>query len=242
MRLKVHVRHVHDSLAMTHDPEAQLLQLLSEMLRQLADALNSLAGKQRNGLWDGFLGFSAVHINRAGHGYLHLRQSSLVDASKLLIRPALETMLRILAVRAKPSLLYRIAFTEWSEDRKLARAAAKRSGQECDTEFQQAWTDFRAAYARQLPDHELQEAALSAFEASEVAGIGGIYDSAYRLYCQFTHGALRATTGDLSSTDMCDTRTMAFCVLSALEAVMSIGGEAPRLVPLRDRLDSLCQP
>ncbi len=101
--------------------------------------------------------------------------------------------------------------------------------------------EFTVKYSSQFPEHRLEETTLSAFQAAEAAGIEAYYDCAYRLYCQFTHGALRVATGDLNSTDTVDGRTMAFCVLSALEAVVSIGGEAPRLVPLRDRLLSLTQ-
>lgn len=224
----------------TDNLDAEFLAVVTEMRQELADALNSLEGKTRNGVWDSFLGFSAIHIDQAAHGYLHLRQASLIGASKLLIRPALEAMFRIQAVRAVPYLLYRIAYTEHSENLKFVRPAAKRLGQDCEADFKASWESFTVKYVEQFPGHTLEKATLSAFAAAEAAQIGSYYDCAYRLYCQFTHGAMRATTGGLGSTDTLDNRTMAFCVWSALEAVVSIGGRAPRLASLRDRLTAAC--
>lgn len=46
------------------DREERSLRLASELREELAAALDSLAGKQRNGLFDSFLVYSALHINR----------------------------------------------------------------------------------------------------------------------------------------------------------------------------------
>jgi hypothetical protein len=136
----------------TDNLDAEFFAIVTEMRQELGNALNSLAGKTRNGLWDSFLGFSAIHINRAAAGFLHLRQATLIDQSKLLIRPALEAMFRIQAVRAEPSLLYRIAYTEHLEDLKLAGPAAKQLGQHCETDFKASWASFTARWCCRCSD------------------------------------------------------------------------------------------
>lgn len=72
---------------MIENPEATWLELVSDMQVELADALSSLTGKQHEGLQDVFPIYSAAHINRTLDGYILLRRSSRIDASKLLNPP-----------------------------------------------------------------------------------------------------------------------------------------------------------
>src|SRR5438045_5835162 len=101
--------------------ETRSLELLSDLQGELREALNGLGGKQRDGLYDGYLGYTAGHINRAIEGYIYLRTSQRIDASKHLIRTAIEAVIRLQAVRKKPELLFRIAFSEFNEDKKWVR-------------------------------------------------------------------------------------------------------------------------
>jgi hypothetical protein len=99
--------------------ERQSLQLVADIQREIAEGFNTLGGKPHRGLEYQFPFYSASHINRAIEGYVLLRQQLRLDASRLLIRPAIEAAIKILAVRNEPALLYRIAYSEHLEDRKL---------------------------------------------------------------------------------------------------------------------------
>jgi len=214
--------------------------LLCDLQSALNAALIFLEGKERKGIMDGFLVFSSAHINRAAAGYIFLRRVPLLEASKLLVRPCIETMFRIHAVRSKPDLLYRIAYGEHRQDLNLVRPAATKTGEwaKYEAEDEKVWKDFQQAYAVQFPGHSMEDKKLKAEEAARAGGIEGYYDCAYRLYCQFTHGALRAATKSLR-TDHLDDRTMAACVFCGLDTVAENGGSAPDLATLQSRLFTL---
>lgn len=65
------------------------------------------------------------------------------------------------------------------------------------------------------------------------------YDVVYRLYCQFTHAAFRAITGNLDELYAHDNRTMALSALNGLDAVVSLSGLTPDVEAFRTRLCEL---
>jgi hypothetical protein len=221
---------------MTRKVETTSLKLLCDVQKELREALNSLGGKQSGGLLEHYLFYMAVHINRAAEGYVFLRQASRLDASRLLIRPAIEAMIRILAIRKDPSLLYRIAYTERMEDRKWVRPSAIRAGRNYDAEDEKEWMEFTKKYTAEFPAHRLEEKELRLREAATTADAESYYDSHYRLYCRFTHAAFGAATGSLDDTHAEDNEAMAACAYCGLDAVASFGGGAPNLVSLGNRL------
>jgi hypothetical protein len=216
-----------------HDLERVSLDLLRDIQTELRDALNSLGGRQCKGLFEGYIGYSAMHLNKAVEGYIHLRESGRLDASKLLVRTALEAVIRVHATRKKPELLFRIAFTEYLEDKKWVRPSDRvRSLQAMESN----WQEFKDAYHAKYPDHQLKEEKLSLWNAAEEAGLDGYYDSHYRLYCRFTHGAFRASTGDLNDLQQEDNRAMSLCAFAMADALKGIGATVPRLAELKERL------
>jgi hypothetical protein len=226
---------------MSADFEARSLQLVADTQLQLAATLNSLTGKQHQGLQDVFPIYSAGHVNRAADGYVLLRKAGRIDSSKLLIRPALEATIKILAVRKQPELLYRIAYSERLEDQKWIGAAARRQGGDYTAQDEKNWEEFTKAYSTHFPGQRLTEQKLSLRDAAVIAGLGDYYDSHYRLYCQFTHAAFRAVTRGLDELDTHDNRTMAICTLVGIEATVSVGASAPHLGALRNRLEEIDQ-
>lgn len=67
--------------------------------------------------------------------------------------------------------------------------------------------------------------------------MAGYYDSHYRTYCRYSHGARWAMGGFLSDvTDPEDNRVMGLCTWSAVYALAAIGAEAPNLQSLLERL------
>ncbi len=98
--------------------ELASLKLLSDMQAELRDALNALGGMHGDGLLEHYLFNTAAHINRAVEGYVYLRESGRVEASKHLIRTAIEAFIRLQCIRRQPELLFRIALTEFKRGEK----------------------------------------------------------------------------------------------------------------------------
>ncbi len=219
--------------------EARSLALLVDMQAELRGALNALGGQHGEGLVEHYRLYTAAHINRAVEGYIYLRQSGRVDASKHLIRTAIEAVVRLQAIQKKPELLFRFAFTEFNEDKRWVRSTAGGDIPAVLSAIDKQWADFKQAYHAKYPEHLLVEEELSLRGAAECAGIERYYDSHYRLYCRFTHAAFRATTGSLNEFDREDNRTMVLCALSGLEALLSVGVLAPTIESLRQRLNRL---
>jgi hypothetical protein len=225
---------------MVKDIETISLELLCDMRGQLDDALISVKGKNASSILHRFLVGMAIYINQAAEGYILLRKALRIDASKPLIRPAIEAMILIRAVTNDPPLLYRIAYTEVDEHRKWARDLSNKAGKDYDAEEIKKLSDFEAEYSAQFPNHPLLEKRLSLFDAAKAAfGTEDYYNRYYRLYCKFTHPELAVVAGSLNHFDTEDNPAMATCVLCGLEAVTCAGGEVPNLDVLRTRLFSL---
>ncbi len=214
------------------------MELLCDLQRELENALNSLAGKESDGLLDNFLVYSARYINNSADGYIFLRKASRIDASKLLIRPSIDAVVRSIAVQKQPDLLYRIAYTDRMEHKRMARPIAVQAGVDYDTETEKGWSAFKRKYSTHFPKHKLVEKELKLSNAAEIAGIKGYYDRPYRLYCGVVHASFKAMRGD-THTDPFDNWTMASCVCGGLDLVVAAGGEAPKLVALCAQLSAL---
>jgi len=206
------------------------------MQAELHEALNDLGGRQGDGLLEQYAFYTAAHINRAAEGYVYLRESRRVEASKHLVRTAIEAFIRLQCIRKHPELLFRIAFTEFNEDKKWARSAKGEDLANAMQAIEANWVAFVEGYRKRYPEHSSNEKELSLRRAAEYAGMEGYYDSHYRLYCRFTNAALRASIGDLSAFDAEDNRTMTVCALAAVEALVGLGASAPNLASLNQRL------
>lgn len=72
---------------------------------------------------------------------------------------------------------------------------------------------------RQLPftNDDIRKDKLFVSQVADHAGLAGIYISEYRVYCQYTHGALSAAVEDLDeATDSLDTPYVAYVELKVL--------------------------
>src|SRR5438876_11927134 len=81
--------------------ERRSLALLCDIQQELANELNSVDGKQSRGALDNYCFHSGDHVNRVAEGFIFLRKSGRIDASKLLVRPLIETMFRVVAIQKK---------------------------------------------------------------------------------------------------------------------------------------------
>lgn len=225
--------------------EEESLELLCDMCNELSGAVNSLGGKKDVDVFGQFNFHCAKYVNHADEGFIFLRQAipPRIAASKFLIRPIIEIMFRLGAIRVKPELLYRIAYAESQQDWKWFAPAAARLGQQIKYDratHEQRWNDFTAKYREQFPSHRLIEKPVSTACLAAVAGFARYYDMYYRMYCRYTHGAFRAVEGsldDLANPE--DSRTMALCTLSALRALAPLDADMPNLSSLAGRLKNL---
>src|SRR5205823_1133162 len=112
-----------------------------------------------------------------------------------------------------------------------------------DAEEEASWREFSDAYKSQFPNHELTDTGpgLSIAAAAEKIGLASYYDSAYRLYCKFAHGTLAAIIGALDEFEPEDSPTMAFCSLTGLEEVVSLGAQCPALDEMRQAFFGLIE-
>lgn len=228
---------------MDSDLVARSFALLCDLQNELQAALASLAGRQSQGFVDKYYNFSAGHINRAVEGFVFLRKASRIDASKFLIRPAIEAMIRLEAVKRQPKLVFRIAHTERIKDRKWIGRAAVRKAINYDLATEERdWNEGKARLSAQFPPGALEEKELNLRDTAKEIGpmMEDYYDSHYLMYCAYTHAGLRAITGSLSElTDPEDSATMSLCAFSALDVVASIGATTSNLESLRERRNQL---
>jgi hypothetical protein len=228
------------------EDEEESLKLVEDFNDELARALNSLGGKKPAALVDTYRFWSAKHLQRTVGGFAVLRRLSLirepklVESSKFLVRPAIEMAFRLQAVRLDPDMFYRIAHEEYRQDRQLVQDQP-----EPQEESDKNWEVFKAAFAKDYPTIPIPNLCprcdrLSIQRVAQKAGMKNYYDSHYRIYSRYTHGALHASTGNIDrATDRADNPTMAICALVALDNLISLGAESPNRDRLAQRLEDI---
>jgi hypothetical protein len=219
--------------------EAKSLQLLVDVQAELAAALKSIEGKPSEGLVSGYCYYASQHVSCAADGYIFLRKGGKVEASKHLVRTAIEAMMRIGAVATKPDLVFRIAYSEYLEEKKWAAPIPGPEGDAATKALADNWAGFVLAYKVKYSAHPLNENKLPLRDAAAIAGMGSFYDTHYRLYCKITHAAFRGMTGNLKAFEVEDNRTMTLCALVCVEALVGLGAQAPNLVSIRTRLSDI---
>jgi uncharacterized protein DUF5677 len=215
------------------EAEEESLKLLEDFVAELSNALDSLGGTKPNTLLDKYRFWSAKHLQRALNAFVHLRRSGRLDGSKFLVRPALEMAFRLEAARQHPDLFYRIAHSEHRQDRHLLQVAGQ---PQLQPQSDQNWERFKNAFVNEFPTvpvPNVEDRLLIEYIADKAA-LKSYYDAHYRIYSQYTHGALRASTGTLDpATDREDNYIMTICALVALDNLRSFGAESQN----RDRLE-----
>ncbi len=192
--------------------EIEFIKVLKELQPIIVKALDSLGGKKPANAGAKYLGVIAKTVNRASDGYLALREAGRMDASKLLIRPALEAVFCGVAAVKDKKFLFRKAYSEWEEHKKLF-AKDQAGKDEADKHLKHLLEDF----AKYNPDYPTNCSPASTWDAANMAGFLPVYEYAYRMYCKFTHSAISAVSGNLDQqTDLYDTSTMVWCVLTTL--------------------------
>jgi hypothetical protein len=132
----------------------------------------------------------------------------------------------------KKGFLFRNAFTEFNEMKKLYDKTPD--------------NEARAnAYLEQLKKRFQEEAGypieckqVDARYIADVAGLLPVYDTAYRIYCEFTHSAMRALRGLLDqTTDPIDTTMVIWAAGMMLNQLkLFTPANVPDLTPFNERL------
>ena len=99
---------------------------------------------------------------------------------------------------------------------------------------------LRLCVPRQFGADKLADTRLTVYDAAAAAGAGSYYDSYYRGYCSYTHGALEAVSGTYNKfTDTEDTRVMLTCAITALDVLVAMGADCPNIESLRGRFKAI---
>jgi len=107
----------------------------------------------------------------------------------------------------------------------------------CDSEL---WQTFKARCVSEFGAETLAEGRFTSYDAAAAIGIESYYETHYRAYCQYTHGALEAVSGALNElTDPEDTRVMLSSAITALEALVQMGAYCPNEESLCERFNNL---
>ena len=178
-------------------------------------------------------------INEVIKGYIVLRNSGQIPASKILIRTALETAFRLTAVQKKPELLFRVIYSEMIKDKKLIAAASDIVQREATISLESQWDEYKRLYAIQHPSYPREEVTISIAEAAREAGLIDSYNTSYRLYCQFSHATFRVMEGSFSSFDLHDTPILCQCGFIAIRNLSLLGAPVPRFDEVMDRYGAL---
>ncbi len=198
--------------------------LAVQIQNALAQAINSLKGTNHFGYADPYIGQMAVQVNRALIGFIQLHKEKYEDSARLLVRPALESAIKISALMTESQLIYRIAYGEIEEDKKWIKSL-KGENSSGEQKLDADWAAFSTKYRNEFPQHTVRDAGLRIIDLAQKAGKPHLYQTYYRLYCRYTHGSLPAVSGSLEIDFETDDFTMKACALIALEAVIYLGGE-----------------
>jgi hypothetical protein len=222
------------------EAEEESLKLVEDFDNELKHALDSLGGGKPRGLLDQYRFWSAKHLQRAVDGFAFLRRSGRVDGSKFLVRPAIEMAFRLEAALQHPDMFYRIAHEERRQDKHLIQGDPK-----LQAESDKNWDEFKDEFVKEFPAIPIPNLCdrcdrLRIEHVANEAGMKPFYDSHYRIYCRYTHGALQASTGNIDeATDPADNQIMGVCALVALDNLFSLGAKSSSRDGLAQRLQDI---
>ncbi|KAF5406853.1 MAG: hypothetical protein Udaeo2_30540 [Candidatus Udaeobacter sp.] len=219
--------------------EEESLKLVEDFNDELRHAIHSVGDKNPtpDTMLSRYRFWSAKHLQRAVDGFAFLRRSGRVDGSKFLVRPAIEMAFRLQAARQDPDLFYRIAHEERRQDKHLMQGQPKLQAQSDEN-----WERFKNAFVTEFPTVPIPDLCercdrLTIERVAQKARMKPYYDSHYRIYSRYTHGALQASTGNIDkATDRADNQIIAVCALVALDNLISLGAKSPNHDSLEARI------
>lgn len=221
----------------THS-ERVTMTLLSDIEPAISDALNSLGKRMTKRMEDMYYFYATKHIHDALDAFIVLRGQHRLDGACLLVRPALEAMLKLRAVRAKPHLLHRALLADNKElDKWFSSTARRHDVPYTPISERVEWAAFKHRFALQFGADNLEDdTPLTAYDAAKAIGIEPYYDTHYRGFSHYTHGLLEAISGGLDELiDPEASRVMLQSAITALDALTYLGANCPNLESLSQR-------
>ncbi len=210
------------------EKELRLLGLLAEARALLQGVRDALNGKSTSTKEANYLIWIAIGVLQTSDGYLLLRSNFRCASSKHLIRPTIEMVLNGGALINDKEFFFRKAMEEFKEENKLKP----------NSDFEAEAKRIREAAAREGVAIDKKQK-LTVSDVARMAGQTPTYQTLYRQYCQFSHGALRAITGGWDdATDKNDTVYMAFCVIITIDLLgkVTLPVPVPSVTDLQQRL------
>jgi hypothetical protein len=161
------------------------ISLVKELHGLLGQAIHSLVGTALTTPESSYLVWSTTHISRIASGYILLRENGDLYASRLLVRPVIESTFYVGAALKVRGLIYWKARSEADQDKKLFPMIDPKQVDK-DTD------DFKNALLGLDPTYPIGERFVDAFQAASFLNWTATYQGGYRTYSQYTHGTLRA--------------------------------------------------
>jgi Family of unknown function (DUF5677) len=219
------------------DIEGVAMRLLWDLAIACGKAFVSLGGRVPEKLVHQGTFYWARQINDATMGFFVLRDNNFIASAKLLVRPVIEAVFRLYAVREKPELLYRILYTEAKkEDDWFKRVRGSKGAPPLSSLHSTEWQTFRASCVKEFGEGKVQDRPITLRDLAREAKLELVYDSYYFFYCQHTHGSLKALAGRLDEvTNLTDIRVMVLSSMDALRFLHSLGGDCPDFANLNQR-------
>jgi hypothetical protein len=213
--------------------EVEILKLLKELQCILTTALDSLANQKPPSAESRYVSDAAKSVNIAADAYTMLRESGRVHASKLMVRPMIDVVITASAVVKEKGFLFRKAFTEFDDMKKLYEKTPDNEAK-AKTYLEQLKKRFQ-----EEPGYPIVCKRVAGRYTAQVAGLLPVYDTAYRIYCEFTHSAVRAVRGGLDqTTDPIDTTMVIWAVGIMLNQLkLFTPANVPNLTPFNERLE-----
>lgn len=220
------------------------LELLERLSVEVESAITDLDGNCQ-GILAGYQYHSARHYVAAARGYIQLKRSGEDPAAQQLLRPMLETWVRIKAIREDSVMLYRIAMGELVEEEKWMKTLdpagfiCNGGAQRCADQKDQ----FHDAYVNEFSSKDLVDVPrkdMSIEGLAKAANLGALYNNYYRLLCRYTHGNLTAMTGFFSDIDIKESFLVGAGLSEILLALKELGASCPNFCALNAEVSAIC--
>lgn len=209
------------------ETDDNLLPLITELNAALEAALGSLGGMLTDGEAT-YLVWMASHVFRLVEGYIKLRNAGSTYASKLMVRPIIESVTVAVAAAKKPEFFIFQARKEHREAKRLLGevcAIYKAHGQSTKeiegyiAAMEMHWHQFEGDWVKRHPKAANRPKKMAFKEVLDLIGLGNVY-AQYCIYSHFTHGSVRAAAGDFDAmTNEPDNLIVGYFVLAMLYAL-----------------------
>lgn len=220
------------------------LELLERLSFEVASSITELEGKCQ-GILAGYQYYSARYYAASARGYIRLKRAGEDVAAQQLLRPMLETWVRIKAVREDSVMLYRIAMGElvdeekWQKEIDPAGFICNGGAQRCANQKDQ----FHDAYVNEFSSKNLVDVprkGMSIEGLAKAANLGALYNNNYRLLCRYTHGNLTAMTGFFSDIDIKESFLVGAGLSEIMLALKELGASCPNFCALNAEVSAIC--